>query len=118
MTFENAQEHILEYHGLGWLNLVEILYENKPDNIEITDVYQKWAGLYVNYTGANDRFEELTDAIYLLSRNMCEVCGKSAQIAIIDNWEIALCKEHIDNSSSNIKLKDLLAKWNSFPNFL
>ncbi len=44
MDREAAKEWILKTCGEGWLNLVDIIFDNKPENIEITVVFQKWAG--------------------------------------------------------------------------
>jgi hypothetical protein len=40
MDRESAKKHIKETCGSGWLNLIEIVYDNKPENIEITEVFQ------------------------------------------------------------------------------
>ncbi len=91
MDKDTAKKHINETCGSGWLNLVDIVYDNKPENIEITEVFQKWAGLKIRYKGENEHFEELTDMIYFISQKMCEICGASANHTIIDGWETALC---------------------------
>lgn len=77
MDKTSAKKHILETCGPGWLNLVDIVYDNKPEGIEITEVFQKWAGLKVDYEGENEHFEELTKMVYYISEKMCEICGKS-----------------------------------------
>lgn len=107
MTKEEATSHIAETCGSGWINLVEILYDNKPENIEIITVFQKWAGLKVDYEGENEHFEELTDTIYDISQRMCEVCGKSGGHTIVDGWETTLCDFHF-------KASDAKEKYSSF----
>lgn len=84
MDKDTAKKHINETCGSGWLNLVDIVYDNKPENIEITEVFQKWAGLKIRYKGENEHFEELTDMIYFISQKMCEICGASANHTIVD----------------------------------
>lgn len=33
------------------VHLIDIIFDNKPEDIEITEVFQKWAGLKVDYEG-------------------------------------------------------------------
>lgn len=101
MDREAAKKHILETCGPGWLNLVDIVYDNLPEGIEITEVFQKWAGLKIRYNGENEHFQELTDMIYYMSQKMCEICGQSGNYAPVFGWETTLCEKH---------LKELIAK--------
>lgn len=94
MDRTSAKNHIQETCGEGWLNLVDIAFDNQPEGIQITEVFQKWAGLKIEFEGENELFEELTDQIYYISQKMCEVCGKSAGYTIIDGWETTLCDVH------------------------
>lgn len=100
MDRETALAHILSTCGEGWLTLVEIIYNNKPSEVKIQMVFQKWGGLKVEYVGENELYEELLDCIYEISQKMCEVCGKSAGITVIDGWETTLCKAHFDTNDS------------------
>lgn len=110
MTKEEAIAHINETCGNGWINLVEILYDNKPENIEIQCVFQKWAGLSVDYEGEDVHFEELTDVIYSISQKMCEICGKSGGYTIIDGWETTLCDFHFKDSPAKEKHRNTHTK--------
>lgn len=103
MDKTSAKKHILETCGPGWLNLVDIVYDNKPEGIEITEVFQKWAGLKVDYEGENEHFEELTKMVYYISEKMCEICGKSGGYTVIDGWEATLCDAHFDESDAEQK---------------
>lgn len=103
MDRETAKAWILETCGEGWFNLIDIAYDNVPEGIVITEVFQKWGGLKINYDGENEIFEELIVMIYYLSQKMCESCGKSAQSAILDGWETAVCKEHFEKSTAKQK---------------
>lgn len=94
MDREAAKEWILKTCGEGWLNLVDIIFDNKPENIEITVVFQKWAGLKVDFVDEDEIFEELLDTVYSISQKMCEKCGKSGRKTIIDGWETTLCDQH------------------------
>lgn len=89
-----AKEWITKTCGEGWLNLVDIIYDNKPESIEITVVFQKWAGLKVDFIGADEIYEELLDTVYSISQKICEICGKSGRETVIDGWETTLCEQH------------------------
>ncbi len=75
----------------------------KPNNIEITEVFQKWAGLKVRCEGEDKNFEELTNMIYSISQIMCEMCGVSGGYTIIDGWETTLCNQHFKESDAKEK---------------
>jgi len=96
LDIESAKKNIAETCGTGWFNLIDIVFDNKPENIEITEVFQKWAGLKICYIGENGTFEELVNEIYYISQKMCEICGKNGKLTTIDGWETTLCKNHFD----------------------
>ena len=100
---ENAKAWILETCGEGWLNLLDIAYDYLPEDLIITEVFQKWGGLKISFEGENEIFEELTDTIYNISQKICEICGKSARQAILDGWETAICREHFELSDAREK---------------
>jgi hypothetical protein len=100
---EAAKAWIVKTCGEGWLNMADIAYDNLPEGLFITEVFQKWGGLKINFEGENEVFEELTDQIYYLSQYLCELCGKSAQTAILDGWETAVCREHFEKSAAKEK---------------
>ncbi len=105
MDRESAKKHINETCGSGWLNLVDIIFDNKPEHIKITWVFQKWAGLKVDYDGEDLHFEELLDTIYLISQFICEICGKSGGFTIIDGWDTTLCDAHSEESTAKQKYR-------------
>lgn len=98
MNRQEAKDHISETCGIGWFNLLDIIYDNAPSSVHITEVFQKYGGLKIRYNGDNHHFEELVDIVYYISQKMCEKCGKSAGLTIIDNWETTLCDEHYDTA--------------------
>lgn len=105
MTKEEGRQHIIETCGHGWLNLVDILYDNKPDPITVDEVFQKWGGLKMDYKGEDEDFDSLCDAIYTVSKHMCEICGKSAQETVVDGWETTLCDEHYQTHEASQKYR-------------
>lgn len=106
LTREEAIAHIQATCGSGWSNLIEIIYDNVPENIVIKEVFQKWGGLKVSFEGENMLFEELVDTVYAISQKMCEKCGKSGGYAILDGWETTLCREHFNTSAAAEKWKE------------
>ncbi len=100
---ENAKAWILETCGEGWLNLVDIAYDNIPEGLIITEVFQKWGALVIRYEGENEIFEELVNNIKFISEHCCEICGKSARQAILDGWETAVCRVHFELSDAREK---------------
>ena len=75
MNREDAKSYIQETCGSGWIDLIEIVYDNKPENIKITEVFQKWAGLKIIFKGDNLQFHDLVNCIYEISQKMCEKCA-------------------------------------------
>jgi hypothetical protein len=108
MNRDLAKKQIEESSGKGWFNLIDIIFDNKPKDVEITEVFQKWAGLKVDYNGENEDFNYLLDRIYYISQKMCEVCGLSGGYTIIDGWETTLCNEHFNASTAKNKYRELL----------
>ncbi len=103
MDSATAKNHIQETCGLGWLNLVDIVFDNQPENVQITEVFQKWAGLEVRFRGEDEHFKELTQQVYYISRKMCERCGKSGFYTVMDGWETTLCEAHFMLSDAKSK---------------
>jgi|JI8StandDraft_2_1071088.scaffolds.fasta_scaffold05694_7 hypothetical protein len=100
MDRETAKAFVEKHYGIGWLNLVDIVYDNLPDeDIQITEVFQKWGALKVRYTGKDEGFAEMLEHISYISQRMCEVCGKSASQIIIGSWLSTLCQKHADELS-------------------
>ncbi len=96
MEREDAR-HRFEMNGdKGWLNLIDIIYDYKPDHIDITDVWEKYATLELRYEGFDDAFRELIHHIRYISKKTCQVCGMSGGHTIINGWETTLCDFHYE----------------------
>ncbi len=95
---EQAKKWIQETCGSGWLNLVDIIYDNKPNHINIYEVFQKWGALTIRYYGEDADFEYLVETIDSISKKMCEKCGKSAEEADVGGHTETLCVEHFDEA--------------------
>ncbi|MDP2386673.1 MAG: hypothetical protein Q8M29_09905 [Bacteroidota bacterium] len=105
ITKEAAKEWITKTCGEGRLNLVDIIYDNKPENIEITMVFNKWAGLKVDFIGKDVIFEELLETIYSISEKMCTICGKSGRRVVIGGVETTLCDQHYNSIEGKEKYR-------------
>lgn len=87
----------------GWINLVEIIFDGKPDGIVIREVWDKYAELRVYYDGDDKVFSNLVNTVGFISRKMCQKCGKSGRHVQIDGWEKILCDEHFDATEAKNK---------------
>lgn len=104
MIRESAKKWISETCGEGWLPLVDEAYDNLPKDIDITDVYQKWAGLHFDTSEGNEAFDMYLFDIQEKSESICEKCGSTASHYVISGWEYARCIKH---SEGGIDLNNL-----------
>jgi len=100
---EEVKKHFESNGDTGWHTLIDIIYDNKPDHVEISEVFEKYAWLEVRYMGEDENYEYLLDAIKTVSQSMCQVCGASGRHSLIDGWETTLCDEHFENSAAGHK---------------
>jgi hypothetical protein len=105
MDRATAHARTLENGHPGWLNLVDVLYDNVPEGITITEVFQKWGGLKIDFQGEHEIFEELADTVYHISQHLCEQCGASARLCILDGWETTLCLAHYEAAEGEQKYR-------------
>ena len=102
---ELAKKQIKEHCGDGWLFLVDIIYDNAPNQIKINEIFQKWAGLEIRFEGTDAEFNELVENVNFMSKRICEKCGKSGAYSIIDGWETTLCDLHYKKSNGKKKYR-------------
>lgn len=95
---EDAKKWIKKTCGEGWLNLVDIVYDNKPSHIDIYGAFQKWGALTIQYTGEDLTFEELVENVECISKKMCEKCGRSGEEAQIGGSTETLCELHFNEA--------------------
>lgn len=103
MNREDAKKEFIKTQHIGWLKLIDIIFDTVPEHIEITEVYQKYAWLEVRYKGIDDDFAYLVEQIRNISQYICEICGKSGAKAIIDGWDMTLCREHYNSIEAKVK---------------
>lgn len=87
----------------GWINLVEMIFDGKPEGIEIREVWEKYAELRVSYTGTDKVFGNLVNKIGFISQKTCQKCGRSGRKTYINGWEIILCDEHYHHTTAKRK---------------
>lgn len=109
MNYSNRQEvkSWFEHNGdTGWHTLIDIAYDNKPDHVEIVEVFEKYAALEVRYTGEDEDYETLVESIHTISQCMCQVCRESGSHSLIDGWETTLCDKHFESSEAKHKMRE------------
>ena len=102
---KEAKKFIEDTSGKGWLVLVDIVYDNCPEEIIITEVFQKYSGLTVRFEGRNEKFEYLLSSLNTVSKKICEICGQSGDYSIINGWETTLCESHHEESTATKKYR-------------
>jgi len=96
---EDSKKWIEETCGKGWLNLIDIIYDNKPEHIAINEVFQKWGALTVRYNGEDRMFEALIDNVEYISKKMCEKCGLSGEETVLGGHVETLCEDHFNEAA-------------------
>lgn len=94
MNRKESKAWIKKKCGDGWLPLIDSVYDNKPDHIKITDIYQKWGALVFDSEPWDENFENFLDKINKNSMKHCEVCGSKGEGRNVDSWVFTLCKNH------------------------
>lgn len=105
MNREEAKQRFEMNGDKGWFNLIDMIYDYKPDHIDITDVWEKYAALRVRYEGEDEAFSELILHIHYISRKTCQVCGMSGGHTIIKGWETTLCDLHYEAIETEDKIR-------------
>ena len=83
----------------GWFPLIQELIDklNKlPDEIEVLQVKEKYAGLRFYVTGASEKADNIISTYETYSYHLCEYCGKfwSAKERVSHGWVKTLCDKH------------------------
>ncbi|WP_343632954.1 hypothetical protein [Fluviicola sp.] len=105
MNREDIKKHFESNGYTGWHTLIDIVYDRKPDHIEIKEVFEKYAWLEVRYNGEDEDYKYLLQAIKTISECMCQVCGESGGHSLIDGWETTLCDKHFESADAALKLR-------------
>ena len=99
MNRDEAKNWILESCGAGWLTLVDQIYDELPERVEVLSVYQKWAELHCDTSREDEVFDKALSGIQNKSRSMCEICGEKGSHYIIDFCETVRCEKHSEGGA-------------------
>jgi len=86
--------------GEGWLWLIDALCESiqeivdsttKYEQVEATQVKEKYGGLRFYYMGGNEKIDAIVTFAEKLSYLICENCGATKGVMQTDGWVVTLC---------------------------
>lgn len=77
--------------GKGWHPLIEetldlIEQQDLPDYFEITQIKEKFGELLIYCNVYFDAIEDIIESATKKSITICEYCGKSAKLRLINDW--------------------------------
>jgi len=89
---------------LGWIPIVRDLCEKISQldiEIQVVQVKEKFAGLrfYYDTDSQRDRIDEIVSAAEEKVRDACEICGESAEVRTVNNWQHRYCDTHYEQHS-------------------
>lgn len=78
--------------GRGWHGLLKEVYKEKPEDVKIIDVKEKWGGLRIYADMYDAEFADLLDSVETRSFRVCELCGKDGErVRTSTGWFKTLC---------------------------
>ena len=87
-----TREAALSSVGNGWANVINILFDAKPDEVVVVQVKEKFGGLRF-YLGASTReYQDLVHRCEALCSWLCENCGKLGNTTK-GGWIKTLCTD-------------------------
>jgi hypothetical protein len=89
VSFRNAVQSV----GKGWAPLIRVLYKNKPDNINIVQVKEKFGRLRVYTEPYDEEYQRLIGSLEWASSKMCEKCGRRGNQDTYQYWMKTLCAD-------------------------
>lgn len=92
--FSLSEDDALASVNKGWAPLIRRLYEEKPPDVEVYQVKEKYGGLRF-YTGpAPEEYYDLISEVENESYRTCEVCGQPGSLDDSQYWMLTLCETH------------------------
>ncbi|WAS96021.1 hypothetical protein [Nannocystis punicea] len=91
MDREAARSWMSQCGYLGWLGLVDLVYDRLPPGLRIKQVYQKWAELRFDLDPEDEAFEAFLTEIAEWSATICSVCGGPGRNQLVDDREETIC---------------------------
>jgi hypothetical protein len=78
--------------GKGWASLINELYDNKPEDVRVLQVKEKFGTLRFYVSSAQEDYLALIDNCQTRSAIICEECGAEGRLR--DGvWMVTLCDE-------------------------
>jgi len=89
-----SREEAKQSVGKGWGNLIDILFDAKPEETRVAQVKEKFGGLRFYVDNADKDYRALVSKIEGLSYSICENCGKLGETSSRGRgWIKTQCKE-------------------------
>jgi hypothetical protein len=86
--------------GKGWWFLIRIALKNKPENIKIAQVKEKFGALRI-YTEPYDlQYSKILNILESISSRTCEWCGNAGMLDYQNYWAKTLCESCIEKRRS------------------
>jgi hypothetical protein len=92
-----SREGALSSVGEGWSGLINMLYDNKPKDVVVTDVKEKYGTLRFYVASCSEEFYKLIDEAEDKSATICEFCGEDGETRFDLGWYKTLCDKCYDN---------------------
>lgn len=106
--FNLTREEALNSVGKGWSELINNLYDAKPDDVEVWDVKEKFGTLRFYIGIAPDWYQDLVHYYEKKSATICEECGDTGKLRTDLSWMQTLCDKHYDYHKNLRWNKELL----------
>lgn len=97
----------------GWTELIKPLFEyvenynktHEDNQIEITQVKEKFGGLRFYVDNAPDELHKMIDKAEAESYTICEVCGTKENVGHTQGWIKTICRDCLEKQLKNSSFK-------------
>lgn len=92
----------------GWSDLIEgslqliQRYAALASGVKIMQAKEKFGLLRIYQRGGTEKVCQVLDICELVSGCVCELCGKSGKLTMLDGWILARCDQHGDGSQKEL----------------
>jgi hypothetical protein len=100
------REYALSSVGEGWSDLINYLYDNKPDDVVVTDVKEKYGTLRFYVVSCSEEFYKLIDEVEERSAAICETCGEPGETRFDLGWYKTLCDSCYNNLVEYLEISE------------
>jgi hypothetical protein len=88
-----GREDALTMVGKGWSDIINELYNKKPEDVKVIQVKEKYGTLRFYVLVAPEWYFNFIDEMENKSSKVCEKCGKPGMIRTDRGWILTLCDE-------------------------